>query len=465
MKVQTVNPNVANFVASIRDVGYTFEIAVADVIDNSLSANATRIEIHTVPTDDGLILTLYDNGYGMNDDELKEAMRLATKNPGHKRDKNDLGRFGLGLKTASFSQCKKLTVASKKNGSISVKCWDLDFIAQRNSWDLQVLKTDDIKDIPLVSRLSISESGTLVIWENIDRYKAEEFSTKINDLSNHLSLVFHRFLEGEYKNKKIRITLNNQEIEPHNPFNSNHPATLKIPEDKLSIYGKPYLVKPFILPHHSKVSKDEWQKYETKEGYIKSQGFYLYREKRLLTYGAWWGLHKAKDAHKLARIQIDITNDQDQYWGIDVKKSMAEPVPAIKRELRRIVSNVTKTSFKPFKERGRRITRRDNEPFWELHMDGEQASFRVNQTHPVMEQLIDTLNEEQLHLFSLLYKGLETFLPLQAIQAKMQSEPHSINQTSLTLDEVKNIVELLREKGFDEEWVERLKRTELLKQG
>ena len=462
MKVQTVNPNVANFVASIRDVGYTFEIAVADVIDNSLSANATHIEIYTAPTDNGLILTLYDDGYGMNDDELKEAMRLATKNPEHERDKNDLGRFGLGLKTASFSQCKKLTVASKKNGSISVKCWDLDFIAQRNSWDLQVLNTDDIKDIPLVSRLSVSESGTLIIWENIDRYEAEEFSKKINDLSDHLSLVFHRFLEGEYKNKKIRITLNNRGIEPHNPFNNNHPATLKIPEDRLSIYGKQYVVKPFILPHHSKVSAEEWQKYETTEGYIKSQGFYLYRGKRLLTYGTWWGLHKAKDAHKLARIQIDITNDQDQYWGIDVKKSMAEPVPAIKRELKRIVSIVTKTSYKPFKERGRRIIRRDIEPFWELYMDGEHASFRVNQTHPVMEQLIDTLNEEQLNLFSLLYKGLETFLPLQLIQAKMQSEPHSINQTSLTLDEVKRIVELLKEKGFAEEWVERLKRTELL---
>lgn len=463
MKVQVVNPNIANFVASIRDVGYTFEIAVADVIDNSLSAGAIYIEIYSVPTDDGLILTLYDDGYGMDDAELKEAMRLATKNPNEERIKNDLGRFGLGLKTASFSQCKKLTVASKKNGSISVRCWDLDFIAKRNSWDLQVLEVKDIKDIPLFNKLSENESGTLVIWENIDRYQAEELSIKISDLSNHLSLVFHRFLEGELRNQKVRIILNNQKIEPHNPFNINHPATLKIPADKLSIYDKAYSVTPFILPHHTRVSSEEWQKYETKEGYIKSQGFYLYREKRLLTYGTWWGLHKAKDAHKLARIKIDITNDQDQYWGIDVKKSRADPVPAIKRELRRIVSNVTKTSFKPFKERGRRINKRGVEPFWELHMDGEQASFRANQTHPVMKQLLNILNEEQLQLFNLFYKGLETYLPLQSIQAQMQSKPHLINQNTLNPDEVKNIIELLRKKGFDEEWIERLKRTELLK--
>lgn len=458
MKVQIVNPNIANFVTSIRDVGYTFEIAVADVIDNSLSANATHIEIYTVPIHDGLILSLYDNGYGMDDNELKEAMRLATRNSKDERNKNDLGRFGLGLKTASFSQCKKLTVASKKDGSISVRRWDLDFIAERNSWDLQILQEEDIKDIPLASKLSGNNSGTLVIWENIDRYGAEEFSTKINDLSNYLSLVFHRFLEGEHKNKKIRITLNNQEIKPHNPFNSNHPATLKIPEDRLSIYDKTYIVKPFILPHHSKVPVDEWEKYETKEGYIKSQGFYLYRGKRLLTCGTWWGLHKAKDAHKLARIQIDITNDQDQYWGIDVKKSMAEPIPAIKRELRRIVSNVTKTSFKPFKERGRRVNKRNSEPFWQIYMDGDLASFRVNQTHPIIKQLFDGLDGEQLQLFNLFYKGLETYLPLQSIQAQMQSKPHSLNQTTLNLDEINEIVVLLRSQGIDEDWIDTLKK-------
>lgn len=463
MKVQIVNPNIANFVTSIRDVGYTFEIAVADVIDNSLSAKATHIEIHTVPTHEGLILSLYDNGYGMDDDELKEAMRLATRNSKDERDKNDLGRFGLGLKTASFSQCKKLTVASKKNGSISVRCWDLDFIAERNSWDLQILKEEDIKEIPLVSKLSGNNSGTLVIWENIDRYRAEEFSTKINDLSNYLSLVFHRFLEGEHKNKKIRITLNNQEIKPHNPFNSNHPATLKIPEDRLSIYGKQYLVKPFILPHHSRVSVEEWQKYETSEGYIKSQGFYLYRGKRLLTYGTWWGLHKARDAHKLARIQIDITNDQDEYWGIDVKKSIAEPVPAIKRELKRIVSNVTKTSYKPFKERGRRVNTRNSEPFWQLYIEGELTSFRVNQIHPIIKQLHASLNEQQLQLFNLFYKGLETYLPLQVIQAQMQSKPHSLNQTTLNSDEIEEIIALLKVQGIDEDWIEHLKLIELLK--
>jgi len=135
MKTDLVKPNLKNFIKSLRDVGYTFEIAVADILDNSISASATEIKIYTVPKPD-LVFYMLDNGKGMSNDELLEAMRLATKNPDDERDKKDLGRFGLGLKTASFSQCKKLTVISKKDNDISIKQWDLDYISEVNEWKL-----------------------------------------------------------------------------------------------------------------------------------------------------------------------------------------------------------------------------------------------------------------------------------------------------------------------------------------
>ncbi|MCD8545414.1 MAG: ATP-binding protein [Sulfurospirillum cavolei] len=113
MKTIIVRPNLNNFIKSLRDVGYTFEIAVADVLDNSISAGATQIDIYTVAKPE-LLFCMLDNGCGMIEEELIEAMRLATKNPDSTREKHDLGRFGLGLKTASFSQCLKLTVISKK---------------------------------------------------------------------------------------------------------------------------------------------------------------------------------------------------------------------------------------------------------------------------------------------------------------------------------------------------------------
>src|SRR5690606_3175789 len=139
------------------------------------------------------------------------------------------------------------------------------------------------------------------------------------------------------------------------PFNPEHPASQQLPIEKIKIGKKNVLVQPFILPHHSKVSQAEYEKYATDEGYTKSQGFYLYRANRLLIYGTWWKLHKSIDAHKLVRIKIDITNDQDQYWGIDIKKSTASPNEEIKKDLKRIISQVTEKGSRPYTGRGRKI--------------------------------------------------------------------------------------------------------------
>ncbi len=465
MKTEIVNPNISNFVESLRDIGYTFEIAIADIIDNSISASAQHIDIIVIPDNHNIELSIFDNGHGMNEYELTEAMRLATKSPYEQRSKNDLGRYGLGLKTASFSQCKKLIVASKRNNHIVIRCWDLDFIAEKNSWELQILQLDDIRENRLYKKLYDCNSGTLVIWEKIDRYTVDkELSHLIYKMKNHLSLVFHRFLEEKSFGKSVTITVNNEALSPFNPFHSNHPATSQLPTEHLKIDKKSYSISPYILPHHSKVTQEQWEKYATDDGYIKSQGFYLYREKRLLIHGTWWGLHKATDAHKLARIQIDISNDQDQYWGIDVKKSTAHPIPPIKEELKRIITNVTKTSFKPFQSRGRKIEDKTIVRFWTKYIENNEVSFRINTRHPLLEKLKEKLHKEDYELLKLFYEGLESFLPLSTIQAEMQKSPHSIKQNRLSKEELNTIINSLRANGFDEEWIERFKQTELIKE-
>jgi hypothetical protein len=93
-------------------------------------------------------------------------MRLSSKSPHDVRDEKDLGKFGLGLKTASFSQCKKLTVLSKQNNIISIKQWDLDYIADKNDWLLITPDLSDFKNIPLLDELNNTGTGTLVLhWE------------------------------------------------------------------------------------------------------------------------------------------------------------------------------------------------------------------------------------------------------------------------------------------------------------
>lgn len=463
MVVEKVSPNLSNFIKSLRDIGYTFEIAVADVLDNSISAEATEIKIYTVANPE-LIFCMLDNGIGMSELDLKEAMRLATQDPEQERAKQDLGRFGLGLKTASFSQCKKLTVLSKKDNTISIKQWDLDYISEQNEWHLITPDLNEYKEHPLYEDLSSNSQGTLVIWENIDRYEATSFADKIDKLRKHLSLVFHRFLEGLGSSKKLKISINNNPLKAFNPFNTAHDATLEKSPETIKIYDNDITIFPYVLPHHSKLSQQEWDEYSTEDGYIKSQGFYLYRANRLLIHGTWWGLHKASDAHKLVRIKIDISNDQDNYWGIDIKKSTANPMPEIKNDLKRIILEVTKEGLKPFTRRGRKINDKTTTKFWNTIPVNEEFRFGLNKEHPIYQKLIDAMTKDSLYLLDTYLKGLEAYLPIESIQSQLQQNPHKVKQeTALSEDDIVVLIQKLKASGLSDEYIKSLMKTEIFK--
>ena len=463
MNIEVVNPNISNFIKSLRDVGYTFEIAVSDVLDNSISANATEIKIYTVAQPE-IIFCMLDNGNGMSEPELVEAMRLATKNPEDERDKKDLGRFGLGLKTASFSQCKKLTVLSIKDNVPSAKQWDLEHISSTNEWQLITPHIEDLEDLPMVKEMLLREHGTLIIWQEIDRYKEKDFSDRIDKLRKHLSLVFHRFLEGTDSFYKLKISINENPLQAFNPFNANHSAAVEKTPEKIKIYDSVVKITPYILPHHSKLSQQEWDEYATDDGYIKSQGFYLYRANRLLIHGTWWGLHRATDAHKLVRIKIDISNDQDNYWGIDIKKSTANPIPELKKDLKRIIAEVTKEGTKPFTTRGRKIKDKTTTKFWETVPVNEEFRFGINKEHPIYQNLVKTLSKDSLYLLDIYMKGVEAYLPIESIQSHLQQNPHDVKQESaLSESDIETLVEKLKLSGLTQEYIESLLKTEIFK--
>lgn len=458
LKTELVDPNVGNFIESIRDIGYSFEVAVADLVDNSITAGASMISIFISPMPE-IRFAMIDNGSGMNELELVEAMRLATKNPRDHRNKNDLGRFGLGLKTASFSQCRKLTVVSKKERELSSRQWDLDYISKMNKWLL--ISPQDISSMPLLDELEKQDSGTLVIWDVIDRCEKEELTTIIDQVRKHLALVFHRFLEGADK-RSIKIIINNNPIKPFNPFNLNHPATQQLPLEKIKFYLSEFSVQPYILPHHSKLSQKEYEFHATEEGYIKSQGFYLYRGNRVLVYGTWWGLHKMSDAHKLVRIKIDIPNDMDHHWGIDVKKSIARPADLVKGNLKRIISRVTEIGAKPFTGRGRKIEDKSLVQFWEIFPMNDDFRFSINESHPLYLDLKKELTEEMLVKLQAYLKGLQAYLPIDAIQFKLQSSPHSVNQkAAFTETDIRELTKRLKEAGLTKAYVDELLKTEI----
>ena len=210
-------------IQSTRAIGYSLEAAVADITDNSIAAGASTISIIFFPFGDPYVAIL-DNGCGMDDAEINTAMQYGSVSPLEERTKQDLGRFGLGLKTASLSQCRKLTVISKVYETVVCRCWDIDYVAQTEKWSLLAMTEEEIKELPCVDRLMAQPTGTLVLWQNLDRLKMGEINfehalgKRMADVRRHLALVYHRYLTGEPGIKKLSMDINNEPVIPFDPF-------------------------------------------------------------------------------------------------------------------------------------------------------------------------------------------------------------------------------------------------------
>lgn len=333
MTTRNAPPRASAMLESLRGLGYSTAAALADIIDNSISAGAKVVDIQF--NWENKYIYILDDGLGMTDQELESAMTLGDKNPIDVRSPHDLGRFGMGLKTASFSQCKSLTVASKKRGGISCLRWDLELLATNPDLGWVLLEGAAFGSEQLIEKLFNREHGTIVIWEKLDRVVTDDFT--VNDfltliderVTPHLSMTFHRLITGA--NPKVLLTINGNKLEPWDPFLDGHPA--KPWSSPVQIHKTPagnIEIQCNVLPHRDKLSDDEYLRSGGPEGWHTQQGFYVYRNLRLLVAGGWLGLGYPKAWHreepyKLARIQLDIPNAADAAWKIDVKKSVARP--------------------------------------------------------------------------------------------------------------------------------------------
>lgn len=370
---------------------------------------------------------ILDNGTGMDRVELMAAMKLGTRNPLEEREPRDLGRFGLGLKTASFSQCRRLTVVSRKDGQTNAAVWDLGDIARADDWLVQLLDNPD--GIRWSNRLG--SCGTLVVWEDLDRLFDEnapdggvaQFVSRMDDARQHLELVFHRYLTGEPGIRKVRILLNERLLQGLDPFHSRHPATVIGPLETIKVGDSTVDVQAFTLPHHRKVTSDEWERYGGAEGYLKNQGFYVYREKRLIIHGTWFGLAKQAELTKLARVRIDMPNRLDAEWKIDVKKASAQPPYQVRKRLRRIIETIGATSKRVYNGRGRRLVTDSRLPMWNRVQDKNQIIYRINLEHPVVEEFMTSLPEDLQKDFRSLLELISSTLPLDMIFADMGNKP------------------------------------------
>lgn len=409
-------PFAPSLIESMRSLGYSFSAAVADLLDNSISANAQNIHIISEPGNNPSMV-IFDDGCGMSGQELYEAMRYGSSNPLEERAANDLGRFGLGLKSASLSQCRKLIVASKKNGDINAYSWDLDYVIESKCWMLKGYTIAEINDFPKISMLKEVEHGTYILLQEFDRIKegtgniAETFSKCLDDMINHLSLVFHRFLEDG-----LKIYVNQLEIEGRDPFLTSHKATQRKRESSFYIKNEKITLKPYILPHISKLKQEDLDKVGGKERLRNDQGFYVYRNKRLIIWGTWFRLERKDELSKLARVMVDIPNSLDSMWAIDIKKSTATLPDVIKKNMYNAVYESVLSSEAVHTYRGRKEKKdKDIEYVWERVKVRDGYEYQINRNIPQLELLEKTLDDSQLRLLDSVINAIEDAFPVSAL--------------------------------------------------
>ena len=432
-------PDPAALISSLRDIGYSIETAIADLIDNSITAASSTIDIRYLWNSGHPWLAVIDDGIGMSRPELIDAMRFGSSHPDAERHKDDLGRFGLGLKTASFSQCRNLIVLSKKEDSISCFEWDLDKISQANDgrWSLEQVDNTDVEKHHILNQLvnphiNEFESGTIVLWQKMDRITSagaeKNFNSTMSFVRDHIRLVFHRYLSPDKGFKKINILVNSDSLKAFNPFNPTSKTTVELPLQRIFIENHKVEILPFILPHHDKVSEEEWRDYAGVGGYTANQGFYIYRNRRLIIKGTWFRLLKKDELKKLIRVRVDIPNSMDTIWNIDIKKSQATPPEPIRKEFLQIINKIEYSGKRVFHQKGAKLKSIGKYPIWLRVAQNDEINYKINRDHPVLSKFFNfesggEVNEELLSL-------IEASFPKDQFFSDYAGTPEIVNKHS-----------------------------------
>jgi hypothetical protein len=421
---------------SMRAVGYSLPTALADIIDNSVSAEATKVQVMFDANVMEPFVYVIDNGRGMDGNEARISMQLAGTGSATMRSSGDLGRFGLGLKTASLSQCRRLTVATKKDGEVSVLQWDLVHLSVSRSWDLIVLDAQEASDLPGFAGLREMEHGTLVVWQDLDRVAAQMkdfgrlLDSQMIEAATHLSLVFHRFLSGD-GHPRVEIAVNSIDLAPADPFLEKSHGTQPSLVESIDVAGTKITVQAFTLPFTSRMTARERKKATANGDLRESQGFYIYRAGRLVIWGTWFRLIARADMSKLTRVKVDIPNSLDSLWSLDIKKSSAAPPAIVRERLASLATTFVKPSERAHSYRGRKPSSEDpTVRAWAAIEDREAVRYVLNTDHPLISALTERLDQTSIKLLDDLILVLENTLPLQDIYNRFSRDEVAVEPSN-----------------------------------
>ncbi|OMD05186.1 ATP-binding protein [Paenibacillus sp. FSL R5-0636] len=428
MNIILTQPSATPVIQALRSLGYNAGTAIADLVDNSIDAKASKIvlEFKYLRNDGAIIIS--DNGSGMDEEMLQMAMNIGSKDPRENRQPNELGRFGMGLKTASFSLGKRLSVLTKYNGDYAQRCWDLDHVSQCNEWQLFTKIPDEIRELMIDIE---GDSGTVICIDKLDRFMGagtenaihtQSFFTKVRRIHNHLEFVFHSIIE----HNNVQIILNENVLDPWDPFMTKHPSTLEGETQVFNINGNRIIAKYYVLPHASFLNEQEYKRAGGNRGWRDHQGFYVYRENRLLHYGDWLGMLQKDTSSQLARIRIDLPNTADDDWQVDIKKSAVIPPDNAKIRLESIAKFVRKISRDIFYFRTQGAY--SNQTFkgslntWELSGSDEGLRFILNRNHPMLTEIQNRIDDETSKLLNMYLKFVQLGSPSNIIDSPKVAE-------------------------------------------
>lgn len=411
----SVTPSAHRLTISLRDIGYSFESAVADLIDNSITAGASSVDVTIGYRGKKSYVSISDNGRGMTADELNEALRFGSQ---RSYGNGDLGRYGLGLKTASLSQCRRLSVYSRdaRSGFVDSRCLDIDFIQQVDDW--VITDGDDSSDAKEIAHsLLTTASGTVVIWESLDRllpsgnpestWAKRKFENLATRLRQHLELVFHRFLSGEGVTP-VTIRVNGVSLTAWDPFQRQEPKTKRVSQNLFEIdNGRgagQVRFTTYCLPARSQFSSAK--AFENAAGprkWNRQQGIYVYRANRLVQWGGWDGIRTLDEHTKLARAALDFGTELDDQFNINVAKMRVSIPTQLRKLVTRAISDVCAEADARYRRDANdrhRQRESENRPQSAVHLVNEEVGLRLKSiamrsgNYSVLQEIFSQLRKE-----------------------------------------------------------------------
>lgn len=431
IKSEDASPNPEYLIKSIAEQGYSLETSLADLMDNSISAEADKIEVLIDTDSEPFKLFLADNGKGMTEEELSNNMQFPSNSPEDSRSNSDLGRFGLGMKTASFSQTRKFTVLSKKKGENKYhgRTWDVDYL-KANGWKIIINSDEEVARLmyqynqlskEFLKRFDEYEPNTIVIWEGLYKFESylkegnrkDALKREITEVtSDYLALVFHRFMEKSINPLKIRI--NNTIVSPFNPFPDEEKDFRQIEPKQSAFRSDVIKIEGFVLPSRAITeSKKNLTKWTTKyRGLMDMEGLYIYRADRIILFGGWNGIVKKAPRLQLARLRVEVGNSVDHLLHLNVSKSQIVVPHELRNAFEDYIGELKIEAEREYYNRGIRKfsgTKAQNHvQLFERSYSNKGSILEINNNFPLVKNLQESLNKKQTSQLNLLLRMINT---------------------------------------------------------